>query len=35
MYNQTDDTKGIKTIAKIVIAAFIILAFMNAYEVFV
>jgi hypothetical protein len=32
MYNQTDDTQGIKTIAIVVIASFIILAVMNVYE---
>lgn len=32
MYNQTDDTQGIKTVAMVVVIAFIILAVMNVYE---
>lgn len=32
MYNQTDDTGGIKTVAIIVVIAFFILAVMNIYE---
>jgi hypothetical protein len=33
MYNQTDDTKGIKTVGAVIIVAFFILAIMNVYEV--
>jgi len=33
MYNQTDDTRGIKTVATIVVVAFFILAIMNIYEI--
>jgi hypothetical protein len=33
MYNQTEDTRGIKTVAIIVIIAFFTLAVMNIYEV--
>jgi len=32
MQNQTDDTKGIKTVGVIIIIAFFILTIMNIYE---